>query len=116
MDRFPRLTLFDAAGHRIPLTLTDQGAAIVRREGIGATSVLAKSEPASSHEPGGPGAAAVAAAGVPVSPPQRARGSERRHRLARASATMAQGPAVDGSPWPKYMVLAASSSILARDS
>ena len=37
---FPRLVLFDAAGRRVPITLSDQGAAVVRREGLAANSVL----------------------------------------------------------------------------
>ncbi len=44
------------------------------------------------------------------------RSAESRHRRARASATTARGPAVDGSPWPKYSVPAASPSSLPSDS
>jgi hypothetical protein len=40
LSGFPRLALFDAAGRKLPIALTDQGASIVRREGVGATSVL----------------------------------------------------------------------------
>ena len=40
----------------------------------------------------------------------------RRQRLARASATTARVPCVDGSPCPKYSVCASMSSILASDS
>lgn len=40
LSGFPRLALFDAAGHRLPITLTDDGASIVRREGLAANSVL----------------------------------------------------------------------------
>jgi hypothetical protein len=37
---FPRLTVFDATGRRVPLTVTHLGAAIVRHQGLAATSVL----------------------------------------------------------------------------
>lgn len=37
---FPWLALFDAAGRRVPITLTRLGAAIVRHQGLAATSVL----------------------------------------------------------------------------
>jgi hypothetical protein len=37
---FPRLGLFDSAGRRLPIAVSDDGAAIVRRQGIGADSVL----------------------------------------------------------------------------
>jgi hypothetical protein len=40
LSGFPRLELFDAAGRRLPITVTDQGASSVRREGPAATSVL----------------------------------------------------------------------------
>ena len=37
---FPQLTAFDAAGRRVPITLTQQGAAVVRHAGLAATSTL----------------------------------------------------------------------------
>lgn len=37
---FPHLTVVDAAGRRVPVALTDLGAAIVRHQGLAATSVL----------------------------------------------------------------------------
>ena len=43
---FPKLELFDPAGHRLPVTVTDSGASTVRQEGISATSVLDPRTPA----------------------------------------------------------------------
>jgi hypothetical protein len=40
LSGFPRLTLLDAKHHIVPTTVTDQGAAIVRREGIDAAAAL----------------------------------------------------------------------------
>jgi hypothetical protein len=40
LSGFPRLAVFDVAGRRVPITLSHLGAAIVRRQGLGATSVL----------------------------------------------------------------------------
>jgi hypothetical protein len=40
LSGFPRLVLFTSAGRRLPITLTDQDASSVRREGLEATSVL----------------------------------------------------------------------------
>jgi Domain of unknown function (DUF4232) len=44
---FPSLVLLDAAGHRLPITLTHPGAAIVRHEGIAATAALDPGQSAS---------------------------------------------------------------------
>ncbi|MGO9971983.1 MAG: DUF4232 domain-containing protein [Solirubrobacteraceae bacterium] len=44
---FPRLTLLDAAGERIPISIKDQGAAYVRQEGIAADTVLDPDQSAS---------------------------------------------------------------------
>jgi len=60
LSGFPHLALFDAAGRRLPIALTDQGASSVRHEGLLGTSVLDPDQSA------GFGATYTACADAPV--------------------------------------------------